>query len=81
MTGRPPEAGDALVYDAIMLLATAASNVGTRREMIRQYLEALGISRPPYPGVSGPIAFGLHQISSVRIARVRQSGLEPVAWQ
>ncbi len=81
MTGRTPEAGDALLYDAIMLLATAASNVGTRREMIRQYLEALGISRPPYPGVTGPIAFGAHQTSSVRIARVRHGGLEPVAWQ
>ncbi len=81
MTGRLPEAGDALVYDAIMLLATAATNVGTRHEMIRQYLEALGTSRPPYPGVTGPVAFGIHQTSSVTIARVRQGALEPVAWQ
>jgi branched-chain amino acid transport system substrate-binding protein len=81
MTGKTPEAGDALVYDAIMLLATAASNVGTRREMIRQYLEALGSSRPPYQGVSGPIAFGSHRMSSVIIARVRHGGLEAVNWQ
>jgi branched-chain amino acid transport system substrate-binding protein len=81
MTGKTPEAGDALVYDAIMLLATAAGNVGTRREMIRQYLEALGVSRPPYQGVTGPIAFGSHQMSSVIIARVRHGRLEPVNWQ
>jgi branched-chain amino acid transport system substrate-binding protein len=81
MTGRIPEAGDALLYDAIMLLATAASNVGTRREMIRQYLEALGTSRPPYQGVSGPIAFGSHQLALVTIGRVRHGQLEPVNWQ
>jgi len=81
MIGKTPEAGDALLYDAIMVLATAASNVGTRREMIRQYLEALGISRPPYQGVTGPIAFGSHQMSSVIIARVRHGQLEPVKWQ
>jgi branched-chain amino acid transport system substrate-binding protein len=81
MTGRTPEAGDALLYDAIMLLATAASNVGTRREMIRQYLEALGTSRPPYQGVSGPIAFGSHQLALVTIGRVRHGQLEPVNWQ
>ncbi len=69
------------MYDAIMLLATAATNVGTRHEMIRQYLEALGTSRPPYLGVTGPVAFGMHQTSSVTIARVRQGALEPVAWQ
>ena len=81
MTGHTPEAGDALVYDAIMLLATAASNVGTRREMIRQYLEALGSSRPPFQGVTGPIAFGAHQAGSVIIARVRHGQLEPVSWE
>ncbi|HEU5154686.1 MAG TPA: ABC transporter substrate-binding protein [Gemmatimonadales bacterium] len=81
MTGQTPESGDALVYDAIMLLATAASNVGTRREMIRQYLEALGTSRPPYQGVTGPIAFGTHKVASVIIARVRHGELEPVDWQ
>jgi len=81
MTGHTPEAGDALVYDAIMLLATAASNVGTRREMIRQYLEALGTSRPPYQGVTGAIAFGSHQVPSVIMARVNRGSLEPVNWE
>jgi len=31
--------------------------------------------------VTGPIAFGSHQMSSVIIARVRHGELEPVNWQ
>jgi ABC-type branched-subunit amino acid transport system substrate-binding protein len=78
MTGKTPEAGDALVYDAIMLLATAASNVGTRADD-SQYLEALGISRPPSGAVRShcwfaPDVFGDHR-------PVRPGGLEAVNWQ
>jgi hypothetical protein len=37
--------------------AQAVREVGPRRAAIRRYLGELGISRPPYRGVTGPISF------------------------
>ena len=56
-TGTTATVETALAYDAVMLLATAAREVGTRRESIREYLASLGTTRPPFPGASGDIAF------------------------
>ncbi len=47
----------ALGYDATMILATAAREVGPHRAAIRDYLATLGHSRPPYAGASGLIEF------------------------
>jgi ABC-type branched-subunit amino acid transport system substrate-binding protein len=55
--GRPPRHDDAMFYDATMLLAAAVQAVGANRRKIRAYLTQLGRTRPPYHGVSGPIAF------------------------
>jgi len=46
-----------LSYDAVMLLATAAREVGPERDAIRGYLASLGNQRAPHDGASGPIAF------------------------
>ena len=77
-TGHEPSAEATLAYDATMLLATAMRDGARTREAIRAYLAAVGASRPPYRGISGPIAFDsagdvrrLHQWAEVRPAGVR----------
>jgi branched-chain amino acid transport system substrate-binding protein len=47
----------ALTYDAVMLLAKAARDVGPDREAIREYLAALGTRRPAFEGVTGTFSF------------------------
>lgn len=56
--GAPPDGTDAMYYDGMLLLAEAVRAVGADREDVRQFLEGLGRSRPPYEGVTGPISFG-----------------------
>ncbi|UCC82594.1 MAG: ABC transporter substrate-binding protein [Gemmatimonadota bacterium] len=53
----PPDHFAALGYDALMLLAEAASEVGLNRTRIRDYLEQVGRERGEFSGVSGRIAF------------------------
>ncbi|MBI1723414.1 MAG: amino acid ABC transporter substrate-binding protein [Gemmatimonadetes bacterium] len=55
---REATASDALIYDAVKLLARAVEEVGTNPERVRKYVLSLGRSRPRYQGVSGAIAFG-----------------------
>ncbi|HEU4564276.1 MAG TPA: ABC transporter substrate-binding protein [Gemmatimonadaceae bacterium] len=54
--GVTPDGNAALAYDATRLLAVGISEVGASREALRAWLAALG---EPYPGVSGPISFGV----------------------
>lgn len=54
MVGSPD---DALAYDAIGVLAAALRDGARTRPEIQQYLASLGATRPPYKGLSGPIAF------------------------
>jgi branched-chain amino acid transport system substrate-binding protein len=54
---RPPEASHALQYDAYMLLAAAIREAGPDRNAIRRWLASLGVSREPWRGLTGPIAF------------------------
>ncbi|MGD0484305.1 MAG: ABC transporter substrate-binding protein [Gemmatimonadales bacterium] len=56
--GREPAARDAMVYDAVRLLATAVEAVGDRPRRVRDYLLALGVGRPRYRGITGEIGFG-----------------------
>jgi branched-chain amino acid transport system substrate-binding protein len=56
-SGTPLSVETALSYDAVMLLATAAREVGTDRVAIRDYLTSLGNQRATYNGATGPIAF------------------------
>ena len=58
ITGDAPSPSNALAHDALLLLATAAREVGTSRVAIRDYLLELGSSRPPYEGITGSITFG-----------------------
>ena len=47
----------ALAYDATMVIARAALEVGADRARIRDYLATIGTTRPAMTGVTGPIAF------------------------
>lgn len=76
--GRYPRHDEAMAYDAVMLLATAIRAVGPDREAIRQYLEDLGASRPPYPGVTGPIAFRPGSKRPLIMTRVAGNTIEVV---
>ncbi len=69
-----PGASQALQYDAFMLLSTAVREAGPDRKAVRRWLESLGRSRDPWPGVTGPIAF-----NRPRSDILRMSG--PVAQQ
>lgn len=46
-----------LSYDAVMLLGEALRHAGSGREAIRDWLWQVGKARPPFAGISGPIAF------------------------
>jgi branched-chain amino acid transport system substrate-binding protein len=46
-----------LSYDAVMLIEAARRSGARSRDDVRTFLTSLGRSRPPFAGVSGPIAF------------------------
>ena len=83
VAGRDPLPADAMSHDALMLLATAARDAGPDRAAIRQYLEALGRTRPPYRGITGEITFLPNRPPRLVMARlsggrlVRVSGPQP----
>ncbi len=55
--GEQPDHFAALGYDAVMLVARAARQVGFDRSKIRDYLDGVGREREAFPGVTGRIAF------------------------
>ena len=65
---RPPDASHALQYDAYMLLAAAIREAGPDRRAIRRWLESLGRTRDPWPGVTGPIAFNRPRSELLRMS-------------
>lgn len=54
---RTPVSSDAMEHDGIMLIVHAIREAGPSPKAIADYLRALGKSRPPYLGVTGPITF------------------------
>ncbi len=57
LNGREPTGPDAMTHDALMVVAQAVRTVGADRVAIARFLRALGRTRPPYRGVTGPITF------------------------
>ncbi len=55
--GSVPNASQAMYFDALMVAAQAVREVGPGRDAVRRYLSELGVSRPPYRGVTGPVSF------------------------
>jgi len=70
VTGDAPQSADALSHDALMLLADAIREVGPRPAAVRRWLGSLGVARPPYAGVTGPIAFATGARPRLLMARL-----------
>lgn len=56
-TGRLPEPGDALAYDAAMVIGHAVLAVGPDRRKVRDYVATIGMSRPAVAGTAGRVGF------------------------
>ncbi len=80
VTQREPRSDDAMFFDATMLAAEAVREAGPSRAAVRGFLESLGRSRPPYAGVTGPIAFTPDARRPMLMTRVRQGRPEPVPF-
>jgi branched-chain amino acid transport system substrate-binding protein len=52
-----PDHRGAMTYDVLYLLKDAIEHGGTGRRAVRDYVAAIGISRPKFEGVSGSIQF------------------------
>jgi ABC-type branched-subunit amino acid transport system substrate-binding protein len=76
--GRSPRHDDAMFYDATALIVEAVRTVGPDRAAVRAYLEQLGRSRPPYQGVTGPIAFTPQARRPLLMTRIRGGRTERV---
>lgn len=67
--GAPARPEDMLIHDALVLAGVATvENHGDPRA-IRVWLQSLGATRPPYPGVAGPIDLRTPNLRSFRLAR------------
>jgi ABC-type branched-subunit amino acid transport system substrate-binding protein len=65
--GHEPTAGQALMYDAFLLLHHAIREVGPDRDAVRRYLHSLGRSRPPWIGVTGLVSFERPRVSLIQM--------------
>jgi branched-chain amino acid transport system substrate-binding protein len=78
--GRDPEPADAYVYDGIMLTGAAVREVGANRDAVWEWLHSLGRTRPPFQGVTGPIAFNEPPLSRMVMVRIRD-GQAVAEWR
>ena len=76
--GREPRHDDAMFYDAVMVVGQAIRDGGPSRAAVADYLSELGRDRPPYPGVTGPIAFIAGAARPLLMTRLRDGRPEPV---
>ena len=74
LTGAFPTHDHALYRDGLVLLAEAVRAVGTDRGKIREYLLSLGVDRPPFPGVTGPISFTPARVFPIFVIRADSLG-------
>jgi branched-chain amino acid transport system substrate-binding protein len=56
--GRLATAGDAMLYDAVRLLAGAAAAAGPSPAEMRDWINSLGVNRPAFRGVTGALSVG-----------------------
>lgn len=66
-----PKPEDALTMDALALAAAARAAVGPDRAKIQRWLLGLGRDRPPFPGLTGPIAFGPERVLPLAMVQFR----------
>jgi len=70
VAGRPPRQQEAMYYDALMVAAQALRAAGPHRDAVRRYLSALGVTRPPYHGITGPISFASGRPTNLVMLRI-----------
>ena len=75
---REPRHDDAMFYDAVMLVGQAIREGGTSRAAVAEYLSQLGRERPPYRGITGPIAFTPGAPRPLLMTRLHDGRPEPV---
>jgi ABC-type branched-subunit amino acid transport system substrate-binding protein len=73
LSRREPHHGDALAYDAALVLAAAVRVAGPDGGAVRRYLASLGGERPPFDGLTGPVAFGAHARRPLVMTRVSRA--------
>lgn len=72
-----PRGEDALIHDALTLAAVASRENGGDPRRIRLWLLSLGVTRPPFAGVAGPIDFRADHPRPFRLGRfVADSALD-----
>ena len=64
-----PRGEDALIHDALTLAAVATRESGGDPRRIRLWLRSLGVTRPPFAGVAGPIDFRADHSRRFRLGR------------
>ncbi len=75
IAGRQPLPQEAMYYDGVMVAAQAVREVGPRRVAIQHWLRELGVSRPPYRGVTGPIAFTRNRAPNLVMSRLSDGAM------
>jgi branched-chain amino acid transport system substrate-binding protein len=81
VSGRDPSPADAMVFDAIMLAATAIRHVGTNPTAVQRYLTELGVTHPPYGGVTGEIQFSADRDRPLIMVRPRDGQFVPLDYE
>ncbi len=64
-----PRGQDAMIHDALTLAAVASRESGGDPRRIRLWLRSLGVTRPPFAGVAGPIDFRADHSRRFRLGR------------
>jgi len=67
-----------MYYDAIMVAARAVHEAGVHPSAIRRWLTSLGVTLPPYPGVTGPISFAPGRAANLLMTRAAGDTAAPV---
>jgi branched-chain amino acid transport system substrate-binding protein len=80
VSGHDPGPADAMVFDAIMLAATAIRQVGANPVAVQRYLAALGVTRPPYRGITGEIHFADDRDRPLMMVRARDGQFVPLGY-
>lgn len=57
VVGEGPQSAHAMRHDALMVVVEAVRQGARTPAEVRSFLESLGVSRPPYPGVTGAVSF------------------------
>ena len=79
-TNEEPTAGQALIFDAFLLVAAAAREGYTTRAGIATWLSLLGTpGHPPFQGVTGPIDFQRPRTTLLRMERLSDLPRDPPA--